>query len=132
MMFLDCPASPDEDGGQHAQRPVSPRVQSAGMTCQPWVTGSAETTSADLQGDTMTTTRTAIGRVPGADRVMTPRRADARLAPGGPNGPRERDARPLARRRQARCPARWQLVLDLLDPALHRSPPPGRQHRARR
>jgi hypothetical protein len=34
------------------------------MTCQPRLTGSAETTSADLQGDTMTTTRTAIGRAP--------------------------------------------------------------------
>ena len=42
---------------------------------------------------------------------MTPRRADARLAPGGPNGPRERDAPAPAG--QA---ARWQLVLDLLDP----------------
>ena len=64
MMLPDCPASLDEDGAQHAQRPVSPQVQSAGMTCWPRLTGSPETTSADLQGDTVTTTRTAIGRVP--------------------------------------------------------------------
>ena len=63
-MLPDCPASLGEDGGQHAQRPVSPQVQSAGMTCWPRLTGSPETTSADLQGDTRTTTRTAIGRAP--------------------------------------------------------------------
>ena len=59
----------------------------------------------------MNTTLTAMRSIPGAGRVMTPRRADARLAPGGPNGPRERDAPAPAD--QA---ARWQLVLDLLDP----------------
>jgi len=63
----------------------------------------------------MTTTRTAIGRVPGAGRVRTPRRAEARLAPGGPNGPRERD-NPAAGTPQAGQAARWQLILDPLDP----------------
>ena len=95
------------------------------------MTGTAENTSADLQGDTRTTTRTAIGRAPRAGPVMTPRRADARLAPGGPNGPRERDAPAPAG--QA---ARWQLVLDLLDPdnrcgalvAGHRPRAPGGLH----
>jgi hypothetical protein len=79
------------------------------------VTGTAENTSADVQGDTMTTTLTAICSIPGADRVMTPRRADARLAPGGPDGPRERDTR-VARTQLADEAARWQLILDLLDP----------------
>ena len=63
----------------------------------------------------MTTTRTVIGRAPGAGRVMTPRRADARLAPGGRNGPRERDTG-AARTPLAGEAARWQLILDLLDP----------------
>jgi hypothetical protein len=63
----------------------------------------------------MNTTLAAICRIPGAGRVMTPRRANARLAPGGREGPRERDTR------DARTPptgeaARWQLILDLLDP----------------
>ena len=85
------------------------------MKCQPRVTGTAENTSADVQGDTMTTTLTAICSIPGADRVMTPRRADARLAPGGPDGPRERD-NPAAGTPQAGQAARWQLILDPLDP----------------
>ena len=63
----------------------------------------------------MTTTLTAMRSIPGAGRVMTPRRADARLAPGGPNGPRERDA-PAAGTPPAGQAARWQLILDLLDP----------------
>ena len=63
----------------------------------------------------MTTTLTAIGRSPGAGRVITPRRADARLAPGGRDGPRERDTG-AARAPLAGQAARWQLILDLLDP----------------
>ena len=63
----------------------------------------------------MTTTLTAICSIPGAGRVMTPRRANARLAPGGPNGPRERDTQ-VARTPLAGQAARWQLILDLLDP----------------
>jgi hypothetical protein len=85
------------------------------MTCWPRLTGSAQTTSAHLQEDTMTTTRTAIGRVPGAGRVMTPRRAEARLAPGGREGPREGD-NPAVGPPLAGQAARWQLILDLLDP----------------
>jgi hypothetical protein len=63
----------------------------------------------------MNTALAAICRIPGADRVITPRRADARLAPGGRNGPRERDTG-AARTPLAGEAARWQLILDLLDP----------------
>ena len=96
-------------------QPAVMTVQSSAMKCRPRVTGTAENTGADLQGDTMTTTLTAICGIPGAGRVMTPRRADARLAPGGPNGPRERDA-PAPGTPPADQAARWQLVLDPLDP----------------
>jgi hypothetical protein len=58
------------------------------------------------------TTVTAICSIPGPDRVLAPRRANARLAPGGRDGPRERDA-PTPPAGQA---ARWQRILDLLDP----------------
>jgi hypothetical protein len=63
----------------------------------------------------MTTTLAAMCSIPGAGRVMTPRRADARLAPGGRDGPRERDTR-AARTPPTDEAARWQLILDLLDP----------------
>ena len=63
----------------------------------------------------MTTTLTAICSIPGAGRVITPRRANARLAPGGREGPRERGTR-AARTPLAGEAARWQLILDLLDP----------------
>ena len=63
----------------------------------------------------MNTALAAICSIPGAGRVMTPRRANARLARGGRKGPRERDTwaayTPLAGEA-----ARWQLILDLLDP----------------
>jgi len=62
----------------------------------------------------MNTTLTAICSIPGTDQVITPRRANARLAPGGPEGPRERDTR-VARTPLAGEAAR-QLILDLLDP----------------
>jgi hypothetical protein len=78
------------------------------------VTGTAETTSADVQEDTMNTTLTAICSIPGADPVITPRRPDARLAPGGREGPRERDTQ--VAHTLAGEAARWQLILDLLDP----------------
>jgi hypothetical protein len=107
------------DTGQNGQRSVSPQVQSSGMTRQPRVTGTAENSSNDVQGDTMNTTLTAICSIPDADRVMTPRRVNARLAPGGPcgppGGPRERGTR-VARTPLAGEVARWQLILDLLDP----------------
>ena len=90
-------------------------VQSSAMKCRPRVTGTAENTGADLQGDTMTTTLTAMRSIPGAGRVMTPRRANARLAPGGRDGPGERDTQ-AARTPLAGQAARWQLILDLLDP----------------
>jgi len=41
----------------------------------------------------MNTTLTAICRIPGTGRVMTPRRVNARLAPGGREVSRERDTR---------------------------------------
>jgi hypothetical protein len=66
----------------------------------------------------MNTTRTAICSIPGAARVLTPRRANARLAPGGRDGPRERDTR-VARTPLAGQAARWQRILDLLDPDKH-------------
>jgi hypothetical protein len=115
MIFLDCPAYLDEDGGQMLSGQFHPQVQSSGMKCQPRVTGTAENTSADVQGDTMNTTLAAICSIPGAGRVITPRRANARLAPGGRNGPRERDTQ-VARTPLAGEAARWQLILDLLDP----------------
>ena len=52
---------------------------------------------------------------PDAGRVITPRRANARLAPGGREDPRERDTR-VAQTPLAGEAARWQLILDLLDP----------------
>ena len=63
---------------------------------------------------TLTAILTAICSIPGTDQVITPRRANARLAPGRPEGPRERDSR-AARTPPAGQAAR-QLILDLLDP----------------
>ncbi len=62
----------------------------------------------------MNTTLTAICSIPGTDQVMTPRRANAQLAPGGRQGPRERDTW-VARTPLAGEAAR-QLILDMLDP----------------
>ena len=107
------------DTGPTAQRSVSPQIQSSGMTRQPQLTGTAEDTSADLQGDTMNTTLTAICSIPGAGRVITARRANARLAPGGRDGPRERDT-PVGDTPPAGQAARSQLILDLLDPEKRR------------
>jgi hypothetical protein len=63
----------------------------------------------------MTARLTAISRVPGSGGVMKPRRADARLARGGPKRAREHDAR-VAQNPRAGEAARWQIILDLLDP----------------
>jgi hypothetical protein len=63
----------------------------------------------------MATTLTAICSIPGADRVITPRRANGRLAPSGPEGPPGRDT-PATGTPRAGGAARWQLILDLLDP----------------
>lgn len=61
----------------------------------------------------MNTTLTAIGSTPGTDRPVRSRRADARLAPGGRRHPRDTRASQSARLGEA---ARWQHILDLLDP----------------
>ena len=68
----------------------------------------------------MNTTLTAIPGVPGSGGVMGPLRADARLAPGG-RGRGERDTQVAAGPRAGQSPragqaARWQHILDLLDP----------------
>ena len=63
----------------------------------------------------MTSTLTAISEMRGDNGAAKERRADARLAPGGPKRPRPRAAR-AAQKPQARDEARWQLILDLLDP----------------
>ena len=61
----------------------------------------------------MNTTLTAIPAVPGSG-MLRPQRAHARLAPGG-HGRRERDTR-VALSPRADQAARWQHILDLLDP----------------
>jgi hypothetical protein len=66
-------------------------------------------------GDIMNTTLTAIGSTPGTDRADRSRRADARLAPGGRGHPLQRDTRAAPRPRLGEA-ARWQHILDLLDP----------------
>ena len=63
----------------------------------------------------MNTTLTAICNISSTDQVITPRRANARLAPGGREGPRERDSR-VARTPLGDEAARRHLILDLLDP----------------
>ena len=64
----------------------------------------------------MTTTLTATrSNVPSVDDKTKPRRATARLAPGGQEPARQGDAG-LARNRQADDAVRWQRILDLLDP----------------
>ena len=60
----------------------------------------------------MTARLPGISRVPASDGVMKSRRADVRLAPGGPKRAREHDAR----NPRAGEAARWQIILDLLDP----------------
>jgi hypothetical protein len=86
------------------------------MKCQHAGDRHLRRTSAPVsKGDTMNTTLTAICSIPGTDRVLTPRRANARLAPGGRDGPRGRDTR-VARTPLAGQAARWQRILDLLDP----------------
>ena len=63
----------------------------------------------------MNTTLTAIPGVPGTNWVTRSRRANARLAPGGRKRSRQRDTQ-VARSPQADQAARWQRILDLLDP----------------
>ena len=63
----------------------------------------------------MTTTLRQSAASPVPAGSLTPRRANARLAPGGRDGPRERGTR-AARTPRAGEAARWQLILDLLDP----------------
>ena len=63
----------------------------------------------------MNTTLTAIPGAAAAGCVMRSRRADARLAPGGRKGRRGHDTQ-VARSPHADQAARWQRILDLLDP----------------
>ena len=66
----------------------------------------------------MTSTLTAIATVLGADGATRARPANARLAPGGHERGGEHDAG-VAQNTQAGEPARWQRILDLLDPGKH-------------
>lgn len=63
----------------------------------------------------MNTTLTAICSVPSTDWVMRSRPADARLAPRGRKPPWQRYTQG-ARSPRAGEAARWQRILDLLDP----------------
>ena len=63
----------------------------------------------------MTTTLTAISSVLGADDATRSRPANARLAPDGQEPAGDHHAR-VARNTQAGEAARWQRILDLLDP----------------
>ena len=63
----------------------------------------------------MNTTRTAICGRFGAGWVMGSRGTKARLAPGGPKSPGERNIR-VATGARADEEARWQRILDMLDP----------------
>lgn len=63
----------------------------------------------------MNTTLTAISRPFGTGCAMKPRGADARLAPGGPKSPGERNAR-VAKSARADEELGWQRILDTLDP----------------
>ena len=63
----------------------------------------------------MTSTLTAISTVLGADGATRARPANARLAPGGQERGGEHDAR-VAQKAQTGEAARWQRILDLLDP----------------
>jgi hypothetical protein len=65
--------------------------------------------------NTMNTRLTAICSVPSTDWVMRSRPANARLAPGGRQRPWQRDTQG-ARSPRAGEAARWQRILDLLDP----------------
>lgn len=63
----------------------------------------------------MTSTLTAIFTVLGADGATKSRPANARLAPDGQERGGKHDAR-IAQDTQAGEAARWQRILDLLDP----------------
>jgi hypothetical protein len=63
----------------------------------------------------MNTTRTAISRPFGTGCVLRSPGANARLAPGRPKSPGERNTR-VAKSPRTDEKARWQRILDLLDP----------------
>ena len=63
----------------------------------------------------MNTTLTASSTPFGIDCVMRSRGANARLAPGRPKSPRERNTR-VANSPRINEEARWQRILDMLDP----------------
>ncbi len=71
--------------------------------------------SAAVKGGIMNTTLTAISRPFGTGCPMRSPGADARLAPGGPKSPGERNTR-VATSARADEEARWQRILDILDP----------------
>jgi hypothetical protein len=71
--------------------------------------------SAAVKGAIMNTTLTAISRPFGTGCPMRSPGADARLAPGGPKSPGERNTR-VATSARADEEARWQRILDILDP----------------
>jgi hypothetical protein len=72
----------------------------------------------------MTSTLTAISTVLGADGATRARPANARLAPGGQERGGEHDAR-VAQKAQTGEAARWQRILDLLDPGKRCGVVPG-------
>jgi hypothetical protein len=65
----------------------------------------------------MTSTLTAISTVPGAGGATRARPANARLAPGGQERGGDHDAR-VAQKAPTGEAARWQRILDLLDPGI--------------
>jgi hypothetical protein len=80
--------------------------------------GVAGTSSVGAQGDIMNITLTAIHSLHGTGWVIKARQADARLAPGGRKHPGEAGTR-AAQGHRAGEAARWQRILDLLDPDKH-------------
>jgi|HubBroStandDraft_6_1064221.scaffolds.fasta_scaffold612049_1 hypothetical protein len=74
-----------------------------------------ENTSAGVQGYTMNKALTAICGAAGTGSVMRSPRANARLAPGGRKRRWQRGTG-VAQSPQADEAARWQRILDLLDP----------------
>jgi hypothetical protein len=106
---------PHRCGRLHAVSIASaPNFHMPGMKCEVGRPALPENTSVG-QGGTMSTTLTAICSAPGTDCVMRSRRANARLAPAARKRAWERDTQ-VARSPRAGEAARWQRILDLLNP----------------